>query len=389
MLVHGPYPAGEPRVRRQARAAVDAGWEVEVVAMRCAGEPGKELVDGAEVHRLPMEHRRGSGALGLMGEYLGFTGLSVLELARLSLRRRHDVVQVHAPPDFLLTAAAVPRLRGSRLILDVHDLSPDMFAMRFDGRRGAAAADAVLRRIERMAGRAVDAVITVHEPYRRELIALGIPPDRVHVVMNSLDEQLLPPRRERDGSGFRVVYHGTITPPYGVELLVEAAAKVLPDVPALQVEIYGEGDAVAGVERRIGELGLSSHIRLWGSLAHEDVLGRVAGADAGVVPNLPTRLNRYALSSKLFEYVALGVPVVVSRLPTLAEHFSPEEVLFFEAGDAESLAEALRDLARDSQAAAACVAAASARYCEYRWEAQRERYLALLRRLAPTEPVSS
>ena len=81
-----------------------------------------------------------------------------------------------------------------------------------------------------------------------------------------------------------------------------------------------------------------------GFLSQEEVLSRVRSASVGVIPNLPTPLNRFALSTKLFEYVALGVPVVAADLPTIREHFSDEEVLFFRRRRRRSLASALASL---------------------------------------------
>jgi len=120
MVVHGPYPLGEPRVEREALAARAAGWQVEVLATRRAGEAAEEQVDGVLVRRLPIEHRRGAGFAAALREYVGFTCLATRELARGPW---HEVVHVHAPPDFLIGAAFVPRLRGARVILDIHDLS--------------------------------------------------------------------------------------------------------------------------------------------------------------------------------------------------------------------------------------------------------------------------
>src|SRR5262245_17913368 len=107
MVVHGPYPIGEPRVTRQARAALEAGFDVDVVATRRPDEPTSEVVDGVRVFRLPVEHRRGGGILWILREYLGFTLLATLKVARLSARRRYAVVQVHNPPDFLIAAAMI------------------------------------------------------------------------------------------------------------------------------------------------------------------------------------------------------------------------------------------------------------------------------------------
>jgi len=381
LIVHGPYPIGEPRVARQARAALTGGFDVDVVAMRRDGEPAYELVDGIVVHRLPLEHRRGAGAFGMLREYLGFTLLATFRVARLARRRRYAVVQIANPPDFLVLAGAIPNLLGARLLLDVHDLAPDLFASRFEGRRGSRFVDVVLRLFERIAVRSADSIVTVHEPYRQALVERGAPAGKVTVVMNSLDEALLPaqPSSNHDDNRFRIVYHGTVTAWYGVELVVEALAAILDAVPRAQLEIYGEGDALPAVRARAAALGVSNHLRASGTyLPQAEVLELILGADIGVIPNLPTRLNRYALSSKLFEYVALGIPVVSADLPTLRAHFDDDEVRFFRAGDAASLAEALRELATDPDRAAGRARAARLRYEEYRWDRNAATYLAIL-----------
>ena len=120
-------------------------------------------------------------------------------------------------------------------------------------------------------------------------------------------------------------------------------------------------------------------------LPHAEVLERVRSANVGVIPNLPTQLNRFALSSKLFEYVALGVPVVSADLPTIREHFADDEVRFFRAGDGDALAEALLDVASDVAAARARAERALQRYEAYRWP----RNAAKVRRAPESDHVSS
>jgi glycosyltransferase involved in cell wall biosynthesis len=387
MVLHGPYPVGEGRVANEARAALDAGWEVDVVAMRKPGEPVEEMVDGVAIFRLPLSHEWGGGPVAVAREYLGFTALATAKVAALMRRRRYAVVQVHNPPDFLILAALAPRLFGARVVFDIHDFAPELFAMRFGSRRGFGLANGIMQLVERFATRFATAIVTVHDPYRRALEARGVPAEKITVVLNSLDERLVPaaaPTQERT-DGFRVVYHGTITPYWGVELLIEAAARVIHDVPDLSLEIYGDGDALATVRARVSELGLSERAYLAGRfLPQAEVLERVSSASVGVVCNLPEERNQAAIPTKLFEYARLGVPIVTADLRAIREHFSSGEVRFFRAGSAEDLAEALHEIAASPEAALVRAQAARRRYEEYAWPVSANRYVELLERFDPS-----
>jgi glycosyltransferase involved in cell wall biosynthesis len=388
MVVHGEYPS-DVRVAREARAAVAAGFAVEVVATRGVGEPAFESLGGVGIHRLPVRRQRGTGPVRFLVEYLAFTALATLYLARLTLKRRIDIVQVHNPPDFLIGAALIPRLLGGRLVLDVHDLSSDMFSMRFGEGVAARAAQRILEGIERLACRIADAVLTVHEPYRAELARRGTDPDRILVVLNSLDETMLPSRpRPPALNPLRLVYHGTVSSHYGLDVVVDAFARLPEQLSHATLEIIGDGMAVPQLARQAAELGVADSVKLTGvALPQTEVLARIQGASVGVIPNLPTRLNRFALSTKLFEYVVLGIPVVVADLPTLQSHFSSEEVTFFRAGDATALAGAIESVADDYESALERARAALVRYrAEYDWNRQARRYTRLLRLLAVGAP---
>jgi glycosyltransferase involved in cell wall biosynthesis len=381
MVLHGYFP-DEPRVAAEARAAIDAGMAVDILTLRRPGEPATETIEGVRLQRLPIEHRRGGGLVRTVFEYLAFTLLASTVSARMSFSRRYDVVHVHNPPDFLVLAGVGPRLRGAKVVFDVHDLASDMFAMRFERLPGSGLVDRALRFVERRAALSAAAVLTVHEPYRDELVARGVPGEKVTVLMNSLDERLLPEAAAPGMDGFRIVYHGTITPHYGVELIIRAAGRIRDEVPGMRVDLYGDGDGVPAVLGRARKLGIESAVSVSGYLPQRDVLHAVRGASVGVVPNLPTRLNRFALSTKLLEYVALGIPVVSADLPTIRAHFTDHEIRFFRAGDDKSLADALAEVAADPDVAQRRARAARARYEHYRWHNYAREYVDLVRRLA-------
>ena len=158
------------RTRATSESPAKFAWrfakDTRLTSSQCAslGSFSHELRDGVRVFRLPFSHRRGAGVPLVVWEYFGFTAMATLKVAARMMHRRYDVVQVHNPPDFLILASVLPRLLGAKVVLDIHDLSPDMFAMRFKGRKGAVLADQVLRLIERLATRFANVIITVHEP---------------------------------------------------------------------------------------------------------------------------------------------------------------------------------------------------------------------------------
>jgi glycosyltransferase involved in cell wall biosynthesis len=230
--------------------------------------------------------------------------------------------------------------------------------------------------------------VTVHEQYRGELTRNGVDGEKVAIVMNTPDESLIQPlastgARRASGERFTVAYHGTITAWYGVDVLVQGVAAARTRGLDIHAVVLGAGDALPAAQALAEELGVRDYIEFSGRyLPIEDALRTVADADCGVIPNPPTTLNRFILSNKLFEYVALGVPVVVSRLETIAAHFSPNEVTFFEPGDSRSLADALVWVATHRAEAAARAARARARSAPYAWSTNRARYVDLLDRVA-------
>ena len=129
IVVHAVVP-GDARIRRQGDALVDAGYEVDVICLRGAGEAPEERDGALRIVRLPID--RGSvGFAGHMAEYVAFTALSAWRLAREHRRRPYDLVQVATVPDFLDLAALPEKLAGVPLLLDLHEDMPEFFRDRF------------------------------------------------------------------------------------------------------------------------------------------------------------------------------------------------------------------------------------------------------------------
>jgi glycosyltransferase involved in cell wall biosynthesis len=385
MVVHSYYP-GDPRVRREAEALAGDGWSVDVVCLRGKGELATEDCGGVRVFRLPDQRHRGGGLAVYLLEYAAFFALASLRIVWLHLHRRYDVVQAHNMPDFLVFTGLIPRLLGARVVLDVHDLVPELFGLRF----GAGTRHPVVgltRWVERASVAFADHVVTAGEPFRRRLVEAGAPPTKVTVVMNSADPGLFRPV-VADGAGkggnghFRLVYHGGLFERYGLDVAIRAVGQLREAIPGLRLDIYGEGEAVADLARLVRELGLSDRVRLRGYVPIDQIPGAVVTADLGVVPYRRNYFTDLLYPTKAFEYIALGVPVIVSRTAAVAALFAAVPEMFFEPDDVDGLAARILALYREPERRERMLLAASAAYSPYAWESQRERYVALMRRLA-------
>jgi glycosyltransferase involved in cell wall biosynthesis len=379
MVVHAYYPVGETRVQREAAALIEDGVDVDIICLRRPGERRREEVDGVNVYRLPVGRNRSLGVAYQLLEYLAFAVLAAVRLTRLHLRRRYRSVQVHNLPDFLVFSALVPKLTGSHILLDLHDLMPEFLADRLGGSMGHPLVRLVALQ-ERISCAFADSVITVTEGWRQRLIERGVEPEKISVVMNVADPDLFTPRdEEAPQDSFTIVYHGTLTHRYGVDLLVEAVARLRSRVPTARLLLLGDGDYRMQLESAVACLGLADVVEFSDEMLEvAELLPYLRRASVGVVPNRSSVFTDDLLPTKLLEYVALGIPVVVARTPMIRSYFDDDMVEFFTPGDADDLADRLAVLAESPERCQELARAARTFVESHPWESIAKSYVALV-----------
>jgi glycosyltransferase involved in cell wall biosynthesis len=217
------------------------------------------------------------------------------------------------------------------------------------------------------------------------MVGRGIPPSKLTQVMNCPDERIFGEASaastgSEDGR-FVVINHGGIFQRYGIDVLVRAIGLVRPEIPNVQLELYGAGDYRPEVERLIGELGIRDAVRLHGQRPIEEMPAAIAKADVGVAPLRQDVFTDCGLPTKLLEYVALGVPAIASRTATTADYFDDSMVLLFEPGNAQDLAGKLLEVYRDPAAARERTECARAFTAEHNWRTESEAYTRTIERL--------
>jgi glycosyltransferase involved in cell wall biosynthesis len=370
----------DSRVQRQARALAERGEEVDLV---CLGEREELRVGAGTIRVHPVRAQKAHGGGGAyVRAYGSFIARALARVTALDARHRFDLVQAHNMPDAVVAAALAPRLRGTPLILDVHDTFPELFATKF-ARAPEDLWTRMLRLEERVCAALATHVIVVTEQARLHLEGRGVGVGRATVVMNSPDERVFgpprPPVRWPLRGPLRLLYHGGLAERFGVESLIRAVGLLgARDGPDVRLRVCGAGEdrdrlAILARELAPGRVDVARE-----PVPFAEIPGELARAHIGVVPTLDDSFTELLLPVKLLEYVHMGLPVAASRLPGITGCFAEGDLRMFRAGDTEDLAGSLRELCADAARARERALSATQRLTGIAWERQRERYLALV-----------
>ena len=373
----------DPRVKREAEALIGEGYTVRFLARRQPGEPEREVISGVEVLKLASIGRKPNSFAEYIFDYLLF--FLMLSIHLTLHPRRYDLIHINNMPDFLAFAAWLPRILGRPVIHDVHDLMPEIYMEKFNVTERHWAIRTLLLQ-ERIAGSFASAVLTVEERLKEILSNRGIRREKIHVLMNLPDEFIFQPITQTPkapGQPFVIVYHGTLARRLGLDIAIQAVAKVRERIGAVELRIIGDGEERGRLVKLAGELGLDGVVTFSdGFVPVNQIPGMLQDADAAVIPLRKSSGTDIMMPTKLLEYVCLGIPSIAPKTGTIARYFDESMVRFFEAEDADSLAEAILYLYEHPQEREQLCRSASEKFlAKYRWSEHKRVYTGLVKKL--------
>ncbi|HEY9166031.1 MAG TPA: glycosyltransferase [Candidatus Kryptonia bacterium] len=383
MVVHAYFPVGEARVKREAELLVRNGVEVVVFCLRDKDQPLRDLANGVHIRRLRVKRHRGASLVVYLFEYIAFLFLVSVSLVPPGLIRKYDVIQFHNPPDFLVFAGLIPKLFGTRLVLDMHEVLPDLFLNRWKLNKRSLVYRVVCL-AERLSVGFVDEVMTVSDPVK-EILQSRTGRNDISIVMNVIDDNLFSReslvRTEKSGA-LRMVYQGILARWYDLTLVLRSV-KVLSAEYDLRLDIFGDGPDAQMLRGLVADLGLEKVVKMYGLLPIERIAREIQLADIGLVPmvNAPY-YSDLAIPTKLLELAEAGVPAMAPRLPILQRYFDEDMVQYYDPGVEGDFTDKLRMLIADPVLRAS-VAKNVRRFTQrYSWQNQGEVMLDVMRRLA-------
>jgi glycosyltransferase involved in cell wall biosynthesis len=367
-------------VRREAETLRQAGFETHVICLddpeRGRTQKRNEIISGIVVHRLPLRRVKGN-LTRYMYDYISFAILAALWVTSLHVRNRFDVIQVNTMPDFLVFSTIIPKLLGTRVVAMMYEPTPELWKSRYDSD-----APRILTTIEQLVLAYVDCSCTVTQQLKEVYVARGADASKIKVILNVPEEGFL--TLQGDGNGcyldpeqFVLICHGAVEERYGHDTILEAVALVKSEIPGIRVRILGKGTYVQQLLRNKKMLGVDDCVDYLGYLPLAQMVQELRAANVGMVAQKASPYSNLVHTGKMYDYIALGKPVIASRLKAVEAYFGEDALRYFEAGNAQSLAEAIMDLYQNPGKRDALVVNARNLYGEYRWEKQREAYLSL------------
>jgi len=368
----------DSRVKREAKALSQAGYKVKILDFGDGQTPQHEGLNGIEVSRIRILSK------DLLPKNTFFRGVKYLEYlwsaCRQAAREKADVYHAHDLYP-LVPAFLGAKLRGAKVVYDAHELWTEQAGMSRSVAR-------VWRKIERFLLPRVDVVLTVNEAIAEVLHVEYGAKEKPIVVMNC-QTYANPERTLKLGEFLKdkgiqnkriVLYQGGLKPGRGLSQLVRAF-EFLED--GIVLVLMGDGTLKQELSMLARQLGLDNRVWFHPRVLPDVLLTYTASADLGVVIYENTCRNNYlCLPNKLFEYLAVGIPIAMCDFPELKKLLRKYEVgREFDPSSPKSIADAIRYCLADPARYERMRVNTQRAMLEYNWENEAAKLIEVYRSL--------
>lgn len=341
------------RVWLEAKTLRDYGLKVSVISPKSKEfHKSYERIDDIAVYRytMPVDAK---GVLSYVFEF-AYAWLATAFLSLKVLRREgFDVIQACNPPDTYWLLGKIYKLIGKTFIFDHHDLSPEMFDAKYNGRKRWLRK--ILMWLERRTLKTAALVLSTNDSYKTVAVKRGGKnPDDVYVVRTGPDLNRLKVREPEPGLKFgkkhMVCYLGEMCPQDGVDVLLKSIHYLTEKIGRADthVVLVGGGPAMPEMKKLSEEMGLSDVVTFTGRVSDEDLCRYLSSADVCVDPDPWTEWANHSTMNKILEYMTFGKPIVAFDLDE-HRHSAQNAAVYVQPNDTQLFAEAMDDLLNDPQ----------------------------------------
>ena len=353
--LHSGYTFRSAALLREQRAL---GWETFHLTSPKQGETSVpfEDVDGLRFYRTPVA--AGTLAKLPIGKELALMKQLETRLEEVAREVRPNIIHAHSPVLNALPAIKVARKLGIPVVYEIRAFWEDAAVDHGTTAEGSLRYRAT-RKLETRAIQQVDHVFTICEGLRADIVARGIPPEKITVIPNAVDIDTFnlasPPDSELQTkwglAGKTVIgFIGSFYAYEGLDLLLDALPALVKQRPDVRILLVGGGPQEAKLRLQAKELGLNNHVIFTGRVPHSDVARYYDLINILAYPRHRMRLTELVTPLKPLEAMAQGQLFVASDVGGHKELIEHDKTgILFKAGSRESLTQALLNLLNETQ----------------------------------------
>jgi len=342
--LHSGYTFRSAAILREQRAL---GWETYHLTgprqIQCT--MAEEDVDGLHFYRTAPP----AGLISRLPALNQLADMRALErrLDEVLEQVRPDIVHAHSPVLNAIPALRAAHRRGVPVVYEVRAFWEDAAVDHGTTREGSPRYK-LTRSMETYAFKHVDAVTCICEGLRADIVARGIPTEKVTVIPNAVDIEKFPVGNPPDEAlkeslglaGARVLgFIGSFYAYEGLDLLLAALSEILAQAPDVHVLLVGGGPQEENLKRQAKSLGIADKIVFTGRIPHGEVNRYYDLVDLLVYARHSMRLTELVTPLKPLEAMAQGQLFIASDVGGHKELIRDGETgVLFRAGDAADLA---------------------------------------------------
>jgi glycosyltransferase involved in cell wall biosynthesis len=377
-MVAYTYYEADNRVMRYAETLARRGDRVDVIALQSGNRPTKEVLSGVNLFRIQDRSYKEKTKISYLWNVVLFLLKATLFVGWRDIKLRYRLIHVHSVPDFLVFTAVIPKLRGAKVILDIHDILPEFYISKFGSGKNSIIYKMLLA-TEKVSAAFADHVIIANHIWEAKLLQRSVPRNKLTTLLNYPDTSIFKRKgKNRNDGKCILIYPGSLNWHQGLDIAIRAFAGIKHTVPNAEFHIYGVGPELLPLTTLIKELHVEREVKFLGQCNLRDVALLMENSDIGIVPKRNDSFGGEAFSTKILEFMTMGVPVIVAETKIDRYYFDDSAVKFFTPGNEESLAEAMLDLIRDPEARGKIAQNASKFVGQYNWEANQNKYLTVV-----------
>jgi glycosyltransferase involved in cell wall biosynthesis len=342
----------DSRVWAEALTLREHGFQVSIIGPKGTNLDQESYVylDGVHIYRYWIVTNSGKYTAYMLEYGVAMVMTFFLSL-KVLLRHGFDVIHVANPPDTYFLIGLFYRLLGKRFVFDQHDLSPELFLVKFSGRMQFL--HRLLLVMERCSYRIATLVITSNRTIKDFAIKRGhVQANNVFAVYNGVDlnriKRVSPEPELKRGRRFLLAFVGAMEVQDGVEYLLLALHALVHKRGRQDVSLVlmGDGDHAPALRKLAHELQLDEYVHFNGWTRAKDVVRFLSVADVGLVPEPQNGLNEYCTLGKTLEYMAVGKPSVAFDLPE-TRHVARDATLYAKPNSVEDFTDKIETLLND------------------------------------------